>query len=68
MHHWEEFNITAGPNGEFDVIYTNKSSGEKIRITLPPTGVFSDPGKRITQDRVRDIAREIGEILSRKLA
>lgn len=52
MHHWEEFNITAGPNGEFDVIYTNKSSGEKIRITLPPTGVFSDPGKRITQDRV----------------
>lgn len=68
MHHWEEFKIAADPAGGFDIIYTNKQSGKRITIALPPTGVFSDPGKRITQDKAEDIAREIGEILSKSLA
>ena len=67
MHHFEDFDVVDKPEGSFDVIYTNKSTGGKITLTIPKAGVLENSDRQVSEDDIRGIAQEVGKVLSRSL-
>lgn len=65
MHHFEEFDIKRGDG--FDIIFKNKKTGRHVRVNIPRAGAAYDPHEEMTEDEVREVARDIAEVLSRRL-
>jgi hypothetical protein len=64
MHHYGEDSTEVIPTQDsFDIIFTNKTTGQKIKMNIPRVGVQEDPSKGLTTDDVTTIAHRIAHIL-----
>ncbi len=64
MHHFGEDSTEVKSHPDhYDLIFTNKSTGRKVNMTLPRTGVFDDPNKNLEEAQAWDLAREIAHRL-----
>lgn len=66
--HFEKFSIKRTDSG-YDIEFINKDTGVDINMNIPEQGIFeSDPKRHITQEEVRDLARQITDVLDSFLA
>ncbi len=64
MHHYGEDSTEVIPSQDsFDIIFTNKTTGQKIRMNIPRVGVREDPAKGLTTEDVKSVADQIAHIL-----
>ena len=57
--HFKKYTVNQVAGG-FEVVFTNKDTGAEIHMTIPEDGLFEgDPTRQITQQEVKDLAREV---------
>ena len=48
----------------YDVIFENSQTGEQIKMSLPRSGIFEDdPTREITTKEVKELSKQIVEVL-----
>ena len=68
MHHYGEDSTDIIPNQDhFEIIFTNKETGQKIRMIIPRVGSKENADKGLTMNDVREISGEVRNILREKL-
>jgi hypothetical protein len=68
MHHYGEDSTEIIPhNDHFEVVFTNKETGQKIRMTIPRTGSREDPSKGLSIADVKTMSDQVNDVLRRTL-
>jgi hypothetical protein len=64
MHHFGEDSTEVKPHREhYELIFTNKKTGQKITMNVPRTGVFDNPNKVLEENQARNLASDIAHRL-----
>ncbi|MBN1832080.1 MAG: hypothetical protein JW896_08205 [Deltaproteobacteria bacterium] len=68
MHHYgKESTEIIQQIDQFEVVFTNKGTGQKIRMTIPKTGSRKDASEGLTADDVKDLSDQVNDVLRRTL-
>lgn len=68
MHHYGEMHFKVGISGdEFEIILFNHITGAQITVHGPLEGVFEDKMRRIDQEGVENLGREIAHVFRKVL-
>jgi hypothetical protein len=51
--------LQAGADSNYEVEFTNESTGEHIVVTVPRRGAYEDPSRELRDDEVDELARKL---------
>ena len=54
---------TPSDHSSYELVFINTDSGEQVRMTIPRYGMFTDPGREITNDEVEQVAAFVADYL-----
>ena len=69
VHHYGETSTEIVPHQDhFEVIFTNKETGQKIHMTIPRVGSKEDPSKGLTIEDVKNLSEDVNKALKKNLS
>jgi len=68
MHHYGKDSTEIVPSeSAYEIIFTNKGTGQKIQMRVPRVGARTSPDRGISNDDVEGLANDINEVFRRRL-
>jgi hypothetical protein len=68
VHHYgEDSTEVVATEGAFEIVFTNKDTGQKITMRIPRVGALAQPDPTLTLQKVRGVADQIAHLLRTQL-
>ena len=68
VHHYgEDSTEVVAAEGAFEIVFTNKQTGQKITMRIPRVGASERADQVLTVEKVRGVANQIAHLLRTQL-